>query len=232
MKRNINMSKCCCCGEEMPSEFVISIGNFQRVCVECASEIEKAVKYRKDLFEDGKLPVLALVTSNALCDRFVTSEEGATALFENVVEGSICETVELTREQLNLIAAEASDAFAANPFLSSSHFDHYEIAEWMALNSTGNETDADMKRLMIAGWKAVSKDRMGDVEEICYSPDYDWSDTDCRYDLSEQVWVPFPSEDAILFLFEKMLSREDVQFSRKRNAEWQATYNNHTEDEE
>ena len=232
MERNISMSRCCCCGELLPSEFVISIGNFQRVCVECADEISLAVKHRKDLFEDHKLPVLALVRVDDKCHRHVTNGEGAKALFENVVAGATCEIVELTKEQFGLIAAEADSMFEANPMLRRAYFDHYKIAEWMALNSTGNETEADMKSLMIAGWKAVSKDRMDDAEEICYHPDYNWSDTDCRYDLSEQVWVPFPSEDAILFLFEKMLSRDDVQFSRARNAEWQAEHHNQTEDEE
>lgn len=240
MERNISMSLCCCCGESMPSEFVISIGNFQRVCVECAHEIDLAMTHKQYLFEK-KLPVLAVVKTSKGCERMVLAEENTDHYFNRFEDArkrdglskyDAYKVVEVTEEYFKRIADEAADAFEADPMLRRAYFDHYEIAQWMAINSTGNETESDMKRLLIDGWKAVSKDRMDNAEDLYYDADHDWSDPDDRRDISEKVWVPFPSEDAILFLFEQMLNREDVQRARASNAAWQAKENLETEDEE
>ena len=227
------MSKCSCCGETLPSMFFISIGNFQRVCVECAYEIASSMEHRKEWFED-ELPVLAVVSTPYVCERVVVKEELADKFFnrfDNALQAEGVNTkdaftiVELTKEQFALIAAEANDKFEANPFLRNSYADHYEIAEMMAMNSTGNETEEDMKKLMLHSWKAVSKTRLDNLDEVYYQGTL--KNTEYPVDLIDyKVWVPFPDEEAIMFLFNKLTSRADVQRARANNAEWQENHAN------
>lgn len=234
MERKLKLAglrHCCCCAEPTHRDLVINIdGDESPICLGCAEVMSQAYAHKNVLFADpANPPVMLLEKSVHGVKRFV--------MLKNEVETRISydETVGPHAGKINYTAVDIgaeeawdkmmtviNEKFDQNPILHHAFNDYNDIAQRMAVNTVGNETEAELRALLFHSWKTVA------VENLEYAIDNmecnlgTMNNQDMCDFARNQIGVPYPNEEAIMTLYHLLLRDPIIQNMIKQNAKWQA----------